>query len=254
MSLLPTYCLLTAYLLPTDCLLTMYRTTSSSSPLSVPCSACTLMTDRRPSRRCSTPSSRRATPPPDSSATRPPWRRPQSEREPEGWPWVREGVRRGRARRRLLLLSVLEPQWRGSHRRMRLRVLANHVCLFFVAIPPNSLRPSRRSDPWLLSKPVLLILLHQPSFLPASPALVPPKQPSFLPRRHHGFNHAEAQAWSTTRSAARRRMLGVGRQSQHVHVVAAPCPRLWSRPGGRRHLLRRLQDRPFGAQQASALR
>eukprot|EP00964_Phaeocystis_antarctica_P012849 scaffold7040_cov66-Phaeocystis_antarctica.AAC.2 len=75
-------------------------TTSSSSPLSVPCSACTLMTDRRPSRRCSTPSSRRATPPPDSSATRPRWRRPQSEREPPRGgrrAWGERGVRRGRA-------------------------------------------------------------------------------------------------------------------------------------------------------------
>ena len=104
----------TMYSLPTHRLLAIHRTTSSSSPSSAPCSACTPTTDRRLSRRCSTPSSRRATPPPDSSATRPRWRRPQSEREPEGWPWVRERVRRGRARRRLLLLSVLEPRSGGA--------------------------------------------------------------------------------------------------------------------------------------------
>ena len=102
---------------------------------------------------------------------------------------MREGVRRGRARRRLLLLSVLEPQWRGSHRRMRLRVLANHVPFVFCCIPPNFFI-SQRSDPWCS-------LNQCCSFFSTSPRSSRRPPPSFLPSNPR--SSPDATMVSTTR-------------------------------------------------------
>ena len=51
---------------------------------------------------------------------------------------------------------------------------------------------------------MLLALLHQPSFLPASPALLPPKQLSFIPRRHQPSCGSGAASHTTAVCRKRR--------------------------------------------------